>query len=389
VHLFLFYPGLRAAGVAEPGAEPTHPEGQKDKIKKNPTCPVPLLPLLRKNHGTISSVSLTTAKGFARPDARLSPAMSLPSTPVTLAERSEAENWLRRSGKRQRVSKAAILTEVGLRRIKNGLYDTVQECGNDLGLSERQRTDLRQQVKEWHETTRTLDSFFARVEQPQVEPQVEDASVEDVEMAEADAMTVDERDMDADILLHVVNMRKLVRAVHTEDWSDPALVAAFHMSRKWEHAIHKDFGSDAWNHCPCFFCNWKSEVGWWAHEWAVGACSSRVIDTETSSVVPNQTVPTITIAPEADDCETASADEGLQLHQSRLPPPHVLLADLVNTIASELCAIEQCCWLSDIDAELRNRTSFCDEIEMSRDVYRDCLDDDAFLITSDDQVHVI
>ena len=89
-----------------------------------------------------------------------------------------------------------------------------------------------------------------------------------------------------------------------------------------------------------------------------------------------------------DACETAFADEGLC--QSRLPPPGVLLADLVNTIASELCAChERCCSLCDLDAELRNRTSFCDEIVISRDMYRDWLDEDSFLVTGDGGVHVI
>ena len=89
-----------------------------------------------------------------------------------------------------------------------------------------------------------------------------------------------------------------------------------------------------------------------------------------------------------DACEAAFADEGLC--QSRLPPPGVLLADLVNTIASELCAChERCCSLCDLDAELRNRTSFCDEIVISRDMYRDWLDEDSFLVTGDGGVHVI
>ena len=38
------YPGLCAAGVAEPGAEPTHPEGQKTAREKHPKSS-----LLRQN----------------------------------------------------------------------------------------------------------------------------------------------------------------------------------------------------------------------------------------------------------------------------------------------------------------------------------------------------
>jgi hypothetical protein len=38
-----FIPGLRAAGVVNTGAEPTHPEGSKDNAKIKAIIPHPLL----------------------------------------------------------------------------------------------------------------------------------------------------------------------------------------------------------------------------------------------------------------------------------------------------------------------------------------------------------
>ena len=94
--------------------------------------------------------------------------MSVP----TPSEKRSAETHLRSSGsKRQRVTDAAIVTEVARRRIMDGVYgkptpnnNVVMSAGLDLKLSERQKTDLRQQLRDWLESARTLDTYFARVE---------------------------------------------------------------------------------------------------------------------------------------------------------------------------------------------------------------------------------
>ena len=72
--------------------------------------------------------------------------------PVTPAEKLEAEQSLRSSGNKQRISQPAVATEVARRRILRGDYgeltpknNHVKAAGDDLGLSERQRQELRKQ----------------------------------------------------------------------------------------------------------------------------------------------------------------------------------------------------------------------------------------------------
>ena len=87
--------------------------------------------------------------------------------PVTPAERLEAVQSLRSSGKKQRISQPAVATEVARRRILRGDYgdltpknNYVKAAGDDLGLSERQRLELRKQLLEAM-PVRTLESCFA------------------------------------------------------------------------------------------------------------------------------------------------------------------------------------------------------------------------------------
>ena len=87
--------------------------------------------------------------------------------PVTPAEKLEAEQSLRSSGKKQRISQPAVATEVARRRILRGDYgdltpknNYVKAAGDDLGLSERQRLELRKQLLEAM-PVRTLESCFA------------------------------------------------------------------------------------------------------------------------------------------------------------------------------------------------------------------------------------
>jgi hypothetical protein len=92
--------------------------------------------------------------------------------PVTQAEKREAAAHLSScQSKKQRVTEPAIATEVARRRILRGAYGSrtasnncVKEAGDDLGLSERQRKELSRQLKGEPLPVRTLDSFFARVE---------------------------------------------------------------------------------------------------------------------------------------------------------------------------------------------------------------------------------
>lgn len=87
---------------------------------------------------------------------------------ATNAERIEAEQHLRSSGStRQRVTEPAIATEVARRRILRGEYGEVSKsnswvsaAGEDLGLSSRQRQQLRMQLADAIMPVRTLDSFF-------------------------------------------------------------------------------------------------------------------------------------------------------------------------------------------------------------------------------------
>jgi hypothetical protein len=80
---------------------------------------------------------------------------------VTNEEKLAAKTRLRTSAKKQRITQPAILTAVALQRIGDGIYKTWKEAGDDLGLSARQCKELREQV----EASRTLDQFFAAVEQ--------------------------------------------------------------------------------------------------------------------------------------------------------------------------------------------------------------------------------
>ena len=73
-----FYPGLRAAGVAEPGAEPTHPEGQKRAREKSDPSENP--PLLRPNH----EIYYQYKSPFA--------SLMMPAQPITLDQLSTVAN---------------------------------------------------------------------------------------------------------------------------------------------------------------------------------------------------------------------------------------------------------------------------------------------------------
>jgi hypothetical protein len=77
--------------------------------------------------------------------------------PVSNEEKRAAETLLRSSGKKQRVSAAAVLTAIAFHRIKDGMYVSARAAGDDIGLSSRQRQELRRQVAGWHGTTKTLD----------------------------------------------------------------------------------------------------------------------------------------------------------------------------------------------------------------------------------------
>ena len=77
--------------------------------------------------------------------------------PVSNGEKRAAETLLRSSGKKQRVSAAAVLTAIAFHRIKDGMYVSARAAGDDIGLSSRQRQELRRQVAGWHGTTKTLD----------------------------------------------------------------------------------------------------------------------------------------------------------------------------------------------------------------------------------------
>ena len=87
--------------------------------------------------------------------------------PVTPAEKLEAEQSLRSSGKKQRISQPAVATEVARRRILRGDYgeltpnnNHIKAAGDDLSLSDRQRKELRKQLLEAM-PVRTLDNWFA------------------------------------------------------------------------------------------------------------------------------------------------------------------------------------------------------------------------------------
>ena len=83
--------------------------------------------------------------------------------PVTPTEKLEAEKCLRLSGSKQRITQPAIATEVARRRILCGDYGSVEAAGDDLGLSKRQRDELRKQLRE-SMPVRMLDGFFARAD---------------------------------------------------------------------------------------------------------------------------------------------------------------------------------------------------------------------------------
>ena len=87
--------------------------------------------------------------------------------PVTPAEKLEAEQSLRSSGKKQRISQPAVATEVARRRILRGDYgeltpnnNHIKAAGDDLSLSDRQRKELRKQLLEAM-PVRTLDNWLA------------------------------------------------------------------------------------------------------------------------------------------------------------------------------------------------------------------------------------
>ena len=83
---------------------------------------------------------------------------------VTVDEKRAAETRLRTSATKQRVTQPAIRTAIALQRIVDGVYKTVKEAGDDLGLSARQRRELSEQV-ETTQMTRRLDQHFAKVQQ--------------------------------------------------------------------------------------------------------------------------------------------------------------------------------------------------------------------------------
>jgi hypothetical protein len=93
--------------------------------------------------------------------------------PVTSAEKREAAVYLSNSGKKQRISEPAILTEVARRRIRRGHYgevtpdqSRVTEASDDLGLSRGQQKDLRKRLNDPMPVC-TLDTVFARVDASQ------------------------------------------------------------------------------------------------------------------------------------------------------------------------------------------------------------------------------
>ena len=65
---------------------------------------------------------------------------------VTVDEKRAAETRLRTSATKQRVTQPAIRTAIALQRIVDGVYQTVKEAGDNLGLSARQRRELSEQV---------------------------------------------------------------------------------------------------------------------------------------------------------------------------------------------------------------------------------------------------
>ena len=104
---------------------------------------------------------------------------------VTSDEKLAAETRLRSSATKQRITQPAILTAVALQRIIDGVYKTWKEAGDDLGLSARQRKELREQV----EASRALDYYFAAVEeQPQRSSEQQEDEAEEAER-EADMDT--------------------------------------------------------------------------------------------------------------------------------------------------------------------------------------------------------
>ena len=115
--------------------------------------------------------------------------------PLTLQEKREAAAYLTGSGTKQRISEAAIATEVARRRIACGQYgkvtpddSRVKEASADLGLSKRQQKELRQKLRE-PLPVRTLESFFAQVEQHAGEPMDTAGSIGDSERLAQSACT--------------------------------------------------------------------------------------------------------------------------------------------------------------------------------------------------------
>ena len=90
--------------------------------------------------------------------------------PVTPAEKLEAEQSLRSSGNKKHISQPAVATEVARRRILRGDYgeltpknNHVNAAGDDLGLSVRQRKELRKQLLEAMPVC-TLDNFYEKTD---------------------------------------------------------------------------------------------------------------------------------------------------------------------------------------------------------------------------------
>ena len=103
--------------------------------------------------------------------------------PASDAELQEAEQHLRSSGIKKRVTQPAIVTEVARRRILRGDYGyqptRITQAAVDLCLSERQKQELRQQLRDEVMPVRTLDSMFmaaatAQPAEPTVEVQFEE-----------------------------------------------------------------------------------------------------------------------------------------------------------------------------------------------------------------------
>jgi hypothetical protein len=103
--------------------------------------------------------------------------------PASDAELQEAEQHLRSSGIKKRVTQPAIVTEVARRRIRRGDYGyqptRITQAAVDLCLSERQKQELRQQLRDEVMPVRTLDSMFmaaatAQPAEPTVEVQFEE-----------------------------------------------------------------------------------------------------------------------------------------------------------------------------------------------------------------------